>query len=127
MEVTALTGDECSGLDRYGLLARSPDPNAGYVFGFSCDGRYRIYKWDGENYNPLVEWTTSPHILVGPNKRNKMGFYADGDTIKLYANGRLLVELQDGTYDEGRFGLFVGSANTSNFEVFVEQISLWEN
>jgi hypothetical protein len=34
MEIKATTGDECSGLDRYGLLLRAPDSKQGYVYGF---------------------------------------------------------------------------------------------
>jgi hypothetical protein len=126
IEASFETGKSCAGLDRYGLLLRAPDPNAGYVFGFSCDGRYRIYKWDGENYQSIVEWTASSLILKGPQQTNKVGFYAQGDTLKLYANGYLLVELTDGSYSRGRFGLFVAAAQTEDFETRVTQVSLWE-
>lgn len=125
MEATVTTGEACAGRDRYGLLVRAPDPNAGYVFGFACDGRYRIYKWDGQNYNALIEWTADANILAGPNKTNKIGILADGDTLKLYANGALLATLTDSSYSQGSFGMFVGSGGTSNFEASVEEISYW--
>ncbi len=126
LEATFITGEECSGKDRYGVLVRAPDPNSGYVYGFSCDGRYRIYKWDGENYRALQEWTSSGFILSGPEQTNKLGIWLEGNTIKLYANGKLLVELEDNEFDNGRFGLFIGSANTNNFEVFVDEVAYWE-
>jgi len=40
LEITARMGDQCSGIDRYGLIFRAPDPSQGYIFEFSCDGRY---------------------------------------------------------------------------------------
>ncbi len=126
LEATFTTGSECSGLDRYGVLARAPKPDRGYVFGFSCDGRYRLYKWDGQNYVGLQEWASTAHIQPGPNQTNRLGFWAKGNTIQLYANGRLLVEIQDSTYDEGVFGLLVGSVNTDNLKVFVEDMAYWE-
>jgi hypothetical protein len=126
LEATFATGEVCSGLDRYGVLARAPDPNSGYVFGFSCDGRYRLYKWDGENYRSLQEWTYAAQILVGPDQTNRLGFWAKGSTLRLYANGKLLTEITDGAYDEGRFGLFIGSTNTEDLTVFVEEIAYWE-
>jgi hypothetical protein len=126
LEATFITGDVCSGLDRYGILARAPDPNSGYVFGFSCDGRYRLYKWDGESYRGLQEWAYSAQILVGPDQTNRLGFWAKGSTLRLYANGKLLAEVTDGAYDEGRFGLFIGSANTEDLIVFVDEIAYWE-
>ena len=64
-------------------------------------------------------------ILTGPNQTNRLGFYAQGSSIKVYANGKLLAEFADSTYDEGRFGLFIGSANTENLEIFVDEISYW--
>lgn len=125
LEATFQTGDSCSGLDRYGVLVRAPDPNRGYVYGFSCDGRYRIYKWDGENYAPIQEWKSSPHIKAGTNQTNRLGIWLQGNTIRLYANGKLLAEFTDSTFDEGRFGLFIGSTNTDDFIVYVEEVSYW--
>lgn len=125
LEITARTGDVCSGLDRYGVLIRAPDASQGYVYGFSCNGRYRIYKWDGEVYTGLQEWKASPHILSGPNQTNRLGIWAEGDTFKLYANGKLLSEVSDDEYSEGRFGLFIGSTDTDHFKVYVEEAAYW--
>jgi hypothetical protein len=125
LEATFTTGNTCSGLDRYGLLARAPDPNSGYVYGFSCDGRYRIYKWDGENYTAMREWTSASSIRQGPEQTNRVGFYAQGDAIRLYANGFLLEEMTDSTYEEGEFGLFSGSRNTEDLQIFVDEVAYW--
>jgi hypothetical protein len=125
MEIKATTGEECSGLDRYGLLLRAPDPNEGYVYGFSCDGRFRIYKWDGENYRAIQEWKSPPHIKTGPDQTNLLGIWMSGDTIRLYANRILIGEYTDNTYDEGRFGLFIGSSETEDFEVYIDEVSYW--
>ncbi len=119
------TGSVCSGLDRYGLLVRSPDPNAGYVFNVSCNGQFRIYEWDGENYNQLHGWTASTAIDTGPDAENKVGVWAVGDEIKLYINDILVAELEVDIYDEGQFGLLVGSAETAPFDVYVDTISYW--
>ena len=127
LEITARTGDVCSGLDRYGVLIRAPDSSQGYVYGFSCNGRYRIYKWDGETYTGLREWTASPHILSGPNQTNRLGIWAAGDTFRLYANGKFLTEVSDDEYEEGRFGLFIGSTDTDHFKVYVEEAAYWLN
>ncbi|GAB4481185.1 MAG: hypothetical protein Kow0088_23280 [Anaerolineales bacterium] len=125
MEVEFRTGEQCSGKDRYGLLFRAPNPNAGYVYGFTCDGRFRIYKWDGKNYNPLQEWTASTAILSGVNQTNRLGVWAKGSTLKLYANSILLTELSDNSYLKGRFGLFIAAEETNPFKVFVQEIAYW--
>lgn len=125
LQATFRTGDACSGLDRYGFLFRAPEANEGYVLGVSCDGRYRLYKWDGQNYNPLQEWTSDANILTGPEKTNKIGVWVKGDTIRIYINGIKAAEFTDSTYKKGDFGLLLGSANTNNLQVFVEEISYW--
>ncbi|OGO29065.1 MAG: hypothetical protein A2136_09335 [Chloroflexi bacterium RBG_16_54_11] len=126
LQATFITGDSCSWLDRYGLLARAPDPNAGYVFEFTCDGHYRLYTWDGENYKALQEWRAAASIKAGPDQTNVMGLWMEGDTIRLYANGFKIAEFTDSTYDEGEFGLVIGSVNTDNFTVSVDRVEYWE-
>ncbi len=125
LEVIAKTGASCSGLDRYGVLVRAPDSSQGYVYGFSCGGSFRIYKWDGETYTGLKAWTSSPYILAGPNQTNRLGIRVEGDKFKLYANGNMMAEVSDSTYDEGRIGLFIGSQNTENFKVFLDEVAYW--
>lgn len=125
LEVEFETGDSCSGKDRYGVLFRAPDPSMGYVYEFSCDGRYRVYKWDGSHYAPLQEWTSSPFIKSGPGQRNIMGVKADGDVFELYANGQYLAEVRDETFDVGRFGLLIGSDQTNDLVIYVDSVAYW--
>ena len=125
LEAEFITGDACSGLDRYGLLVRAPEPSAGYVFNVSCNGQFRIYEWDGDTYNQLHAWTSSSAIETGPDATNVVGVWADGDDIRLYINDVLVAELEVSIYDEGRFGLLVGSTNTAPFDVYVDEIAYW--
>jgi hypothetical protein len=126
LQATFITGDECSGLDRFGLLGRSPDPNQGYVFELSCDGHYRIYTWDGENYEALQEWRSAASIKTGPDQTNVMGLWMKGDSIRLYVNGFKIGEFTDTMFDEGQFGLVIGTVNTENFIVSVDVVEYWE-
>ena len=128
LEMTATT-KSCSGLDRYGLVSRAVKTDAGYVaylFGVSCDGRYSLRTWDGEGFTKLVDWTESEHLNTGSNQTNRIGIMMDGDNISLYANGNLIKEFQDDDYDQGKFGVFIGSANSENFTVQVDEIAYWE-
>lgn len=122
---TFKTGDACEGKDRYGLLIRARNPNSGYIFSFSCDGSFRIYRWDGKNYYALEEWKQDSNIFAGANQINRMSILAEDSTFKLYANGKLLGEYEDDTYDYGQFGLLIGSQKTSDLRIFVEDIAYW--
>ena len=127
LQATFITGSSCSGLDHYGLLARAPDPDKGYVFEFSCDGHYRLYTWDGKNYHALQEWhTRCIHHRPVANQTNIMGIWMKGTTLRVYANGFKLAEFTDSTFDQGQFGLVIGSVNTNNFTVNVDQVAYWD-
>lgn len=126
VEMTAAP-QNCSGLDRYGVFFRAEnDASEGYLYGFTCDGKYSLRIWDEEEFIELVDWTASPHIDAGPGNTNRLGVLANGNTIGLYANGSLLQEVEDNTYGEGHIGVFIGSANTEDFTVYVDQLYLWD-
>ena len=126
LQATFITSDSCADADRYGVLLRAPDPSQGYVFGFSCSGRYRLYAWDGETYTGIQEWRASSAIRAGANQTNILGVWMDGETIRLYANGQLLAEFTDDQFDAGKFGLFIGSPETDNFTVYVDEVATWD-
>jgi hypothetical protein len=126
MEVTMQTGDKCTELDRYGIIFRVPDPSRGYVFQISCDGRFRLYLWDGSEYTGLQNWRANDAIKSGPDKENRMGVMAVGEEVSLYVNDQLLGEYTIDKYDQGRFGLVIGASKTDNFEVQVEMVRFWD-
>lgn len=126
IELTATTHD-CSGLDHYGLILRvKADATRGYLYSFSCDGKYSFKTWDGKKTTKLVDWTASSFILKGPNQINRIGVKAEGSTFSLYANGNLMTEVTDDTYGTGNFGVLIGAAETENFTTDVNEIAYWE-
>lgn len=119
----------CGGRDSYGLMIRSTGGNngyTGYLFGISCDGRYSLRSWDGESMATIVGWTTDESIQAGPEKSNRVGIWADGDKLSLYVNGEFLMQVNDTLHeDEGLFGLFVSSGQTTDFTTLVKEIAFW--
>ncbi|MDD5369049.1 MAG: hypothetical protein PHQ40_08190 [Anaerolineaceae bacterium] len=129
LEATFTTG-ECSGNDRYGLIARVPDATTadrGYLVGATCDGKYALRKWDGEKMNNLVSWTASSVLHAGAKQTNRIGLLAVGDQLSVYLNGALAKTVQDNSFSKGSFGLFIGANQTANFTVTVTDVSYWEN
>jgi len=119
---------ECSGLDHFGLVTRSTKPDdayIGYLFGVSCNGSYSLRSWDGEEFEKIVDWTSSPDIPSGSNQSYRLGFRAEGESIGLFVNGKRVAKIQDGRHADGKFGLFIGSVNTSNLKVDVEEMAYW--
>ena len=126
VELTAAP-QNCSGLDHYGLMLRTKfDGSVGYLFGFSCDGRYSFRKWDGVKYTKYIDWTKNSAIQNSSMVTNRLGVKAEGDHFTLYANGVKINDLHDSSFDQGYFGVFVGAAETANFVVEVAEINYWE-
>lgn len=124
-----MTPKSCGGGDRYGIMARS-DKNAddvwvGYLFGFTCDGRYSLRTWDGDEYATIVGWTASERIETGSNQTNRIGLKAEGNRLALYANGELITEVTDNKYQDGKFGVYIGAAKSEDFTVNVSEYAYW--
>jgi hypothetical protein len=130
LEVNFKTGENCSGKDSYGVIVRSNETgddifNSGYVFVFSCDGMYRLYRMDNGTYVGLLNWTASSDINLGSNQNNKMSILVEDSLIRLYANGNRLAQVNDSGHDQGKWGLTVRSVDTTNFSISVEDVSYW--
>jgi hypothetical protein len=127
LEATFSPGS-CEGLDRYGLMFRGR-PSAlgytGYLFGASCDGRFSLRAWDGSAFRDLVPWATDAAIPQGSGEAVRLGVWAEGDELRLYADGELLAEETDAMSSSGLFGAFIAAARTSGFEVSVDEIAYW--
>ncbi len=123
------TVETCSGRDSYGLMFRAPASDKGYIgylFGISCDGRYSLRSWDGEVMTHILDWTPSTQLAAGSEQTHRIGVLAQGNELKLYAQGELLTTLTDTTHGEGLFGLFISSAQTPNFTTNVEEFLYWD-
>lgn len=125
----------CASTDHYGLIFRVPvldEADQGYLFGVTCDGRYSLRRWNGKvgvkgEMKWLVNWTANSAIDTGSNKTNRLGAMMVGSRLLLYANGKLLTEVQDATFSSGYFGVFVGSDVTDQLTVQVDEMSYWKN
>jgi hypothetical protein len=119
----------CESSDEYGLMLRVPDvheADRGYLFGFTCDGRYFLRLWDGEDMNTLIGSTAIAAIQAGSDKTNRIGVWSEGDDLTLYANGTLLVRITDETLPvKGGFGYFIGARKTPEFTVESSEIAYW--
>ena len=74
----------------------------------------------------LVQLTTNPAIMQGSSQTNRLGVWAEGETLKLYANGKHLDDLTDDSVTaKGGFGVFVGARKTEHLTVSVSEIAYW--
>lgn len=126
LETLVRTG-ECSGLDTYGLVFRSPDFVKGYWFQLTCDGKWAFGYWDGQQYVNIAEGgNVNDAIRTGSNQTNRIGVYAVGGNYILYVNGVKIREISDSTFTEpGSYGIVIAARNTPNFTVYAEEFAYW--
>ncbi|MEM5774007.1 MAG: hypothetical protein AAGU05_03325 [Anaerolineaceae bacterium] len=138
VEMTVRTG-KCVDDDNYGIIFHVPvfnRPDQGYLFSVSCDGAYRLTRWDGragangQGWR-LVDWTYSDHINAGADEVNRIGVMSKDNRFYLYANGYLLnddftLEDKDVPFTTGHFGVFAAARQTKNFTIYIDEISYWD-
>jgi hypothetical protein len=134
IELTANSGT-CSGKDSYGIIFRVPvlqAPDQGYLYQVTCDGYYRLWKWDGKAGTKgvalnLLSWKKSAEIHAGADQTNRLGVMVVGKKITLYMNGVLLGSASDESFTTGYFGVFVHSGSDTNYTVKFDAMKYWEN
>ncbi|MEE4195314.1 MAG: hypothetical protein V2J07_08965 [Anaerolineae bacterium] len=114
----------CSGVDEYGLVFRGPDYSSGYFFALRCNGEYSLRGYDGE-YTTILYWQYSDAINAGANQSNRVGVWAEGNTIRLYINGKLIKQVTDDTFGGGHFGFLIAGYETAGFSVQVDRARYW--
>ena len=126
LQTNLVMPESCTTDDRFGLFIRTPDLKQGYLVGLTCDGRYAMTRWDGEETKVLVNFVTSEHINTGSGATNRIGVIVNGSSYDLYANGHLIAQADDASYvDAMRFGYFVRAANEDGFVIKFDDLAIW--
>jgi hypothetical protein len=132
LEAIYETGN-CSGNDEYGLVFRAPDyfNGVGYYFTLTCDGKFDLR--EKTEPNSLIQenqlrfgMQSSDLINSGPNQKNTLGVWMNGETIRLYINKQFLGEITDAELTaSGHFGPFIYARKTPGFKISLDEISYW--
>jgi hypothetical protein len=129
LEATGKFGPDCSGKDRFGMIFRAPDTSQGYIISISCDGSYRLSKYesDEDEYTVLKGWTSTNISNSGPDATNRLGVRVQGTLIAGYVNGNKVFEVNNDTFGgEGRMGVMVAASSTPGFTVYLTRVAYWE-
>ena len=129
LEATGTFGPDCGGKDRFGMIFRAPDTSEGYIIGISCDGSFRLSKYESadDEYTVLKAWTSTPHSNPNPGSTNRLGIRVQGNQLVGYINGNKVFEITDDTFSgEGRMGVMVAANITPDFTVYLTRVAYWE-
>jgi hypothetical protein len=126
-EVSAAIG-ACSGRDAAGMAVHVNGSNfdQGYALDFSCDGSFRLRKFITDAAPAtLIDWTASPEIVKGPNVTNRLGLLAKDSKLYVFANGKLVGQIDESSYASGTFGLYASGVNTAPLTVSFDDFAAW--
>jgi hypothetical protein len=121
--VAVAGGDE----NGFGMMVRFQDQENYYSFRIDDQGQYSFQKTEKGETNYLVKWTSSDALKTGRNQPNILRVVAVGPKLSLYANGRLLQTVTDGTFKEGKVSLVATNfADTGSFEAAFQKLQIWQ-
>lgn len=127
IETEQLSGEDNNG---YGVMCRADPSNngTGYRFYISGDGFYSIALITDEAFDYLVEWTQDEDDIINTGEDdNELVVVCVGDYLALYANGELLAETDDDTFDEGVIALAATIYEPDeDIEVSFDNLLVWE-
>jgi hypothetical protein len=128
LEISGAFGDTCSGKDRYGMIFRAPDTSQGYLISIACDGSYRLSTWESdlEEYTTIKKWTSSEYANSGPGAVNRLGIKTKDSQLTGFINGHQVFELNDSTFNKGRFGILVAASDTAGFTAYLTKAVYWK-
>jgi hypothetical protein len=121
---TVVPNTTCKAGDHWGLIFRMKDNANFYMFGVSCDGKYRLMKRVDGAFEVVVDFTDSDFI-TDLGQKNALGVRAAGNQFSLYANGNFITTVSEGTFAEGVVGMYAASRLTPNLTVKYDNIAVY--
>lgn len=105
----------------FGLICRYQDNQNFYMFLVSSDGYYGIAKLK-DNQHSLIGITQLQYSgkIQPAQVAHRMRADCDGETLRLYVDGVLLMEARDGDFPAGDVGVLAGAYSTSGVDILFD-------
>jgi hypothetical protein len=110
----------------YGLQCRYVDSENFYFFIISSDGYYGVGKVK-DGVQVLIGSDNMPpsdKIITG-DAGNRIMAECVGSTLRMYVNGALLTEVNDGDFASGDVGLIAGSFDESGVDIYFDNLIVY--
>lgn len=123
--------DGQTGDSGYGIICRRQDDANYYGFEISEDGYFSIWKREGGVYTFLAYWQYSS-LIANVSSSTALSEMAHltaacvSDKLTLAVNDRILVEVQDDTFQYGDVGLFVNTYANNEVVAVFDNFSVYE-
>jgi hypothetical protein len=104
-----------------GLIFHYQDDKNFYIYSVDGEGRYELDVYKNDEPITLIDWTESSAIKPA-GEINTLRVETSGDTIRLYANDKLLDEVSDSTIPNGKAALVVNTFDEPNVTVSFDNL-----
>jgi hypothetical protein len=107
----------------YGLICRYVDNQNFYFLIVASDGYYAIGKSVNGEYDYIdTEFMEETDAVLGGDATNHIRADCSGSTLRLYANGNLLKEVNDATFTTGDIGLIAGTFDNVGVDILFDNV-----
>ena len=96
----------------WGLIYRVTPEDEYYLFEINARQEYSVYLHQGDEWEPLIDWTPSETIQEG--RVNKLAVIAHGTQFLFFINDQFITQLADDRLGEGKTGVLIGMSNAGD-------------
>lgn len=121
VDATKIGGDNDND---FGVICRAEDLDNFYAAVISSDGYYGIFRSsdrDGFELIDMEEMQSTEAIIQG-NKTNRLRFDCIGNTLSLYVNGELVIQVEDSDLNSGSIGLLAGTYDIPGTDILFDDL-----
>jgi hypothetical protein len=126
LEVQVEAGRAAGDQGYYGVLCRIQDADNYYYFIIRPDSYFAIGKFEDGSFSALTPggWTYHRAIRAG-DAVNHLQAECAGNQLRLSANGELLGEVRDRTFESGRSGLIAAALDERGFQAVFDNFAIF--
>ena len=105
----------------FGLVCRYQDTENFYIFMISSDGYYGIAKLKDNQHSLIgMDQLQYSSLIATEQPMHRIRADCTGQTLRLFVDGNLLMEAQDGDFSAGDVGVLAGSYATPGVDILFD-------
>ena len=115
--------DDASMPGQVGVFFRKVDDGNYYYFAVEQGGNFGLWKKVDNAWSTLIDWT--PASALTTDGVNRLGVWAEGSTIALFANDTPLAQVSDDSFATGVIAVAAGTFADPNLSAVFDDVELW--
>ena len=123
LEITA-TPSLCQGADIFGLYLRAASLGNGYRLLVTCAGLLRLERLNHNELVVLQDWIPGVGILPGGLLPLRLGIWAYGKELRIFANDEFQFSTLDPLWSAGQLGVYARAASASPLTVSFSNLTV---